>query len=403
MNQYRDREMPALLESVRQRNRDDGSQKIFFYKLLSPRSADIRDPLFDLPKDPSGRRAYTTLQLRDVVNIRLGSQRGLDPVRVLVTYLPQGFRLIVGRDLHDQQELLEHILHVVLIAIGLIVLLTLLGGAFMGYGVLRRIDAVSETVGEIIQGDLTRRLPVHTRDNEFDQLSNKLNLMLERIEQLMRGMREVSDNLAHDLRKPLTRLRNRLDVTLLEARNEKEYHEVIEAAMADADSLIKTFNALLSIAQAEAGVRSSDWSAVNLEELTEDMAELYGALAEERGINFVWSAAPGLTVHGNRQLLAQAVSNVLDNALKFTPRGGHVELNTTLKEKRPAIIVSDSGPGIPEQDRERALQRFVRLDGARSTEGNGLGLSLVAAVAKLHDAVLRLEDNKPGLRMIIYF
>jgi signal transduction histidine kinase len=403
MSQYRDQAMPALLESVRQRNRDDGSQKIFFYKLLGPHRAEVPEALSELPVDPGTRRAYTTLKLGDVVHFGLDSRRNLDPVRVLVTYLPHGYRLIVGRDLHDQRELLDHILRVVLIAITLIVLLTLMGGALMGYGVLRRIDAVRETVGEIIQGDLSRRLPVDTRGDEFDQLSGRLNVMLERIELLMRGMREVSDNLAHDLRKPLTRLRNRLDVTLLEARSEIEYREIIEAAIADADSLIKTFNALLSIAQAEAGVRGRDWSAVNLEELAADMAELYGALAEQRGIEFGWSAEPGLKVHGNRQLLAQAVSNLLDNALKFTPQGSRVELTTGLLENRPAIIVTDTGPGIPAPDRNHALQRFVRLDGARSTEGNGLGLSLVTAVAKLHGADLRLEDNRPGLRVVICF
>jgi signal transduction histidine kinase len=292
---------------------------------------------------------------------------------------------------------------VVLMAVGLIFLVALTGGARMGYAVLRRIDAVSLTAGEIIGGDLSQRLPVGGRDDEFERLSLQLNTMLGRIEQLLAGMRNVTDNVAHDLRGPLTRLRNRLEVTLLEQRSEAEYREVIETTIGDAEDLIKTFNALLSIAQAEAGVRAEDWRTQDLGSLAEEMAELYEPIAEDRGLQFTLTAEPGLEVSANRQLLAQALSNLLDNATKYAGPKGRIELTATRREGRPTIVVADSGPGIPVADRERALKRFVRLDAARSTPGNGLGLSLVKAVASLHRAKLRLEDNQPGLRVVLQF
>ena len=188
---------------------------------------------------------------------------------------------------------------------------------------------------------------------------------------------------------------------MLEARNEDEYREVLNQVMDDADGLIRTFNALLSIAQAESGVHSGDWGKVDLSGLADELAELYAPLAEDSGIRFSQQVEPRLQVSGNRQLLAQAISNLLDNAIKYTPEGGRIHFQVGCEAGGCFMRIRDSGPGIPEQDRERALQRFVRLDSSRSAPGNGLGLSLVKAVAQLHEATLTLADNHPGLDVVI--
>jgi signal transduction histidine kinase len=400
LNLYQTQALPALAENVRRRNRSDGPRQIFFYLLAGPDSVQRIDQLHPWP--PQQRSVYATLRFSDVFQGARERSDGEDRVRVLMTVLPGDYRLLVGRDLNEERALLNHNLRVVLLVITITVLLATLGSVVLGRHTLRRIDAVSRTANAIVAGDLTKRVAITPRNDEFDELGRMINAMLERIEQLMTGMRQVTDNVAHDLRSPLNRLRTRLEITLLEARTPDEYRGVLEQTIGDADELLKTFNALLGIAQAEAGIQR-DWAEQDLTVLVEDLADLYGALAEERGIGFHWSAASTPRVRGNRQLLAQTLSNLLDNAVKYTPAGGRIELKTARLEGAPALIVADSGPGIPGAMREKVLERFVRLDNARSSPGNGLGLSLVKAVARLHGAALRLEDNQPGLRVTLLF
>lgn len=395
LDRSRTRALPALREMVQQRSRGDGHRRIFFYRLRGPGGPAL--------PEASGRQGYATLRLGEVFAIDPDREEADVPVRVLITALPGGYRLLVGRDLGDERRLLEHTLGVVLGVIAVTFLLAILASAWLGALTLRRIDAISRTAGEIIAGDLSRRIPIGARDDEFDALGRRLNAMLERIESLMAAMRQVTDNVAHDLRSPLSRLRNRLEVTLLEARREPEYREVIEKTIADADALLGTFNALLGIARAEAGVQRDDWTEVELKTLAEDLSELYGALAEDKGVELICRVDAAPTIRGHRQLLAQALSNLLDNAVKYTPAGGRIELVVAQTGGVPELRVADSGPGIPSAERERVLERFVRLDGARSSPGSGLGLSLVRAVAQLHDAQLRLADNRPGLRVSLRF
>lgn len=402
INLYRNQSLPALLDSIRRRSHDDGPRSIFFYLLWSPdHQQRLAGQLPEWPSQLDARRRYATLRLSDVFQLRPGDSD--EEVRVLVTTLPDGYRLLVGRGLRDEQALLDHSFTLSMAIIGVILLLALLGSLVLGHYTLRRIDAVSRTAGEIMAGDLTRRIAISGRANEFDDLGGKLNQMLTRIEQLMGGLRQVTDNVAHDLRKPLNRLRNRLEVTLLEARNADEYRAVLEQSITDTDEMLKTFNALLSIAQAEAGVKRNDWGEVILSELVEDLADLYGAVAEEQQLEFHWEADPTAVISGNRRLLAQAVGNLLDNAVKYTPPGGRIELNVATTEWTVILTVADTGSGIPRAERERVLERFVRLDSARSHPGSGLGLSLVRAVARLHDARLTLADNAPGLRVVLHF
>jgi len=252
-------------------------------------------------------------------------------------------------------------------------------------------------------GELGQRIALSGTRDEFDQLAANLNAMLDQIERLLQGMRQVTDNVAHDLRTPLNRLRTRIEIALLADPRPAEWRAVLEETLVDAEKMIGTFNALLEIARAEAGSDRTAFEPVALAALTHDLAELYAPLAEDRQIAFARDCPPAIEVQANRHLLAQALANLLDNAIKYTPPGGAVRLAVENGAAGPAITVADSGPGIPAAERERVLERFVRLDATRSTSGNGLGLSLVQAVARLHGARLVLGDNQPGLMVRLEF
>jgi signal transduction histidine kinase len=283
------------------------------------------------------------------------------------------------------------------------------GGYWVSRKLLARIDALAETTRTIMDGDLTGRLPVTGSGDEIDRLSESLNLMLARLEQLMAGLREVSDNIAHDLKTPLNRLRNRVEQALREPYGEAAYREALERTIEEADGLIKTFNALLSIARIEAGAGGENREKLDVSALLRDVAELYEPVAEERGIELRAETDAPIFVRADRQLLGQAIANLIDNALKYgapersSGNGSRSEVEVIAHAKGPIaeIVVTDRGPGVPVPDRERVLDRFVRLEASRSEPGSGLGLSLVAAVARLHGGTLRLEDNEPGLRVVL--
>jgi signal transduction histidine kinase len=274
------------------------------------------------------------------------------------------------------------------------------GGWFITRRVLKRVDDMTETTRTIMEGDLGGRLKVAGTGDELDRLAQNLNAMLDRIGELMTGLREVSDNIAHDLKTPLTRLRNKADEALREAETPQALRAALEATIEESDNLIRIFNALLMIARLEAGSARAELSDFDAAEAVRDVAELYEALAEEAGLPLAVSIEESLPVHGSRELLGQAVANLLDNALKYGG-SGPVTVAAARRDGAVAIAVADRGPGIAEADRGRALERFVRLETARSRPGFGLGLSLAAAVARLHGGTLRLEDNEPGLRAVL--
>jgi len=319
--------------------------------------------------------------------------------------LPSGYRLIVGRDIEDRRELARMVRSAMLWGLGVMALFGIGGGYWVSRKLLARIDTLAATTRTIMEGDLGGRLPITGSGDELDRLSESLNLMLARIEQLMAGLREVSDNIAHDLKTPLNRLRNRVEGALREPYGEPVYREALERTIEEADGLIKTFNALLSIARIEAGAGGDNRERLDVTALLRDVAELYEPVAEERGLVLKAEADAPVLIRGDRQLLGQAIANLIDNAIKYgTARAEatpEVEVRAIAKKRVAEIVVTDRGPGVPVSDRERVLGRFVRLEASRSEPGSGLGLSLVAAVARLHGGSLRLEDNEPGLRVIL--
>ncbi len=328
---------------------------------------------------------------------------------VRVFQLPGGFRMLVGRDLDERERLYNIVLAAGRWSVAIVIVLGLAGGLFVTRRVLRRVDAMTETSRTIMAGDLGERLPVAGTGDELDRLAENLNIMLERIEALMHGLKEVSDNIAHDLKTPLTRLRNRTEQALRTASSESDYRAALEATLEESDGLIRTFNALLMIARAESGQARDDMIDFDATEIAHDVGELYEPLADEKGIALTVEADAAAPVKGNRELVSQALANLVDNAIKYAkpcgemPAGAapRIVVRAVNDGDRVLLSVADNGPGIPQVDRGRALERFIRLEQSRSQPGSGLGLSLAAAVARLHGGELTLADNEPGLQSII--
>lgn len=331
---------------------------------------------------------------------------GTDPheARAYLFRLAGGFSLLVGRDVQERRYFVRLIRQALYWAIGLILALGLAGGVLISRNFLRRIDAISTTSRSIMSGDLSERMEVSGTGDELDRLAVSLNEMLDQIERLMNAMREVTDNVAHDLKTPLTRLRARLE-DALRTGSEPVYREALERTIEEADQLLKTFNSLLSIARAEAGETRASMEQVDIAPMLSDVVELYEPLVEEAGGTIAVDVAGRCRVRGDGQLLAQVVSNLLDNALKYGAVEGGPPLHVVVTASRVGdsveIVVADNGPGIPEDQRTRALERFVRLDTSRTRPGSGLGLSLVVGVARLHGGEFRLEENTPGLRAVL--
>jgi len=270
--------------------------------------------------------------------------------------------------------------------------------------VLRRVDAMSASAQTIMSGDLSQRLPRTGSGDELDRLATSLNAMLERIGELMKGLQEVSDNIAHDLKTPLTRLRNGVDEALRTAQSPDDYRACLEKVVEESEGLIRVFNALLMIARLESGAAQEAMQDFDVAEVARDVAELYDAVAEEQGVMLTLDVDGPLMMRGGRELIGQALANLVDNAIKYgqpSQEGAQALVNIAVRRMgdRIELDVADRGPGIAAQDRARVLERFVRLEGSRSRPGSGLGLSLASAVARLHHGVLRLDDNEPGLRV----
>jgi signal transduction histidine kinase len=328
---------------------------------------------------------------------------GYAVVRSLV--LESGLRLVVGRDVIERRGFTAIVFQGFLYAVIGILVFSVLAGVLTSRRVLRRIDAINATSAKIMSGNLSERVPVTKANDEFDTLATSLNAMLDRIEGLMQGLKEVTDNVAHDLKTPLTRLRTKAESALRENADSNAQREALETTISESDKLIKTFNALLMIARAEAGAPSGALADVDVSAVARDVAELYEPVAEEQGLKLEAAIDPGVHLRANRELIGQALVNLVENALKyFEPaegKAGRIDLRVRTSGTRVLIEVADNGPGIPAEDRLRVVERFVRLEKSRTEPGSGLGLSLVNAVARLHKGEFRIEDNAPGVRAVI--
>src|SRR5471030_275991 len=395
--EYQHFNLPGLVETVRARSLHQGQA---LYLLSDGLHHVVAGNLDAWPQISDSSGNMVEFDYERPVDGKLEARRA----RGRVFALAGDFALLVAQDVHDRY-LTERMFTTTLPwTVLLILLLGTAGGALMSRNMLRRLDTINRTSGEIIAGDLTRRVPLNGSGDEFDALAENLNRMLDRIERLMKGLREVTDSVAHDLRTPLNRLRNRLEESVARLNANGAQAGEIERAIAETDQLIGTFNALLLIAETDAGTTRAAMSALDLGSVAADVAELYEPLAEEKKLALTLAPGGAIAIEGNRSLIAQALANLVDNAIKYTPAGGKARIRVAITETGVDLSVADSGPGISLADRPRVTERFVRLEASRNSPGTGLGLSLVAAVAHFHNAVLVLEDNMPtGLKAVLHF
>jgi len=391
--QYQVRGIFGLVEIIRNRSSDETRSR-GLYLLTDPLLNPLAGNLTHWPVEARGDPRWIDFRIQSAKDESGPAQIA----RARTFRLQGGFHLLVGRDLTERALFRDTIRDALIWALVITVALGVGGGLLLSRYFLHRLDAFSEGSRAILHGDLKQRMPVSGSGDEYDRLAESLNEMLDQIGRLMDSMRGVADDIAHDLRSPISRLRSRLELTLMDEPDSERYRATLEKTIEEADAILATFNALLAIALAESGALRENFETLDLAGLTRDAAELYQAAAEDRGQTLDLNVEGAPVAMGDRNLLSQALANLLDNALKHTPAGGTIRLAVGVTaDGRAEISVSDTGAGIPEQDRARVLERFARLDGSRTTSGSGLGLSQVAATARLHDAELRLEDNDPGL------
>ena len=322
------------------------------------------------------------------------------PVQALLlrTSLPGGYDLLVGRSTARFQRLERFFEYGLAGAAGVILLVAVVGGLAIRRALLVELHGINQTASAIVEGDLSRRLPVSGGTSELDMLAQTVNRMLDQIEQLVHGVRNVSNAIAHDLRTPIAELRVRLETLLLTRPSSEEAMLEIESAVADVDRVIGIFNALLRLAQIETGARRSGFVELDVAEVAREAVDFYQPLAESKGITLTCACESGIRIAGDPLLLAQAIGNLIDNALKYARKNGSIDVEAVSRGETACVTVADNGPGIPAEEMPRVSERFYRGDRSRGTPGVGLGLSLVAAVATLHHGRLELEDNRPGVR-----
>lgn len=391
--EYQKTGMQGVLETVASRSRQDSNQIYLFTNPLGRRLAGNLD---SLPVAATGKEGWIEFSYA----VDTGGRLDQHTARAYYRELEGGYRVVVGRNVEERRKFADIIRTTLVWALAITLLLGVTGGLLVSRNFLRRIDSITAASGRIMSGDLSERMPVRGTGDEIDRLSVSLNEMLDQIERLMAGMSEISSNVAHDLRTPLTRLKARAEDALRNGTPE-EYKTALEQTLEESDRLLETFNALLSIARVESGQPREGMARVDAAALVREVAELYEPTVEEEGGTLSVKAEGDEPVRADRQLLAQALTNLIDNALKHGGQPGapaRIDIAVGHSGGDVVVTVADNGRGIPEADRERVKERFVRLEESRSKPGSGLGLSLVAGIMTLHRGRLELEDNAPGLR-----
>jgi signal transduction histidine kinase len=394
--QYEERGLAGLVAVIHERASDGGDS---VYLLVDRAFGPLAGNLTAWP--PSAIASSEWVRLDLVRRDDIGPAR--HEVRAHTFQLAGGYRLLVGRDMHEKAKFRNIVVETLTWSLAGALALGLLGGVFLSRRILARVDGVTQTARQIMEGDLSRRIHERGSGDEIDRLAESLNAMFEQIERLMSGMRLATDSLAHDLRGPLTRLRGRIELALLQPPDSAQDRAALVDVLSQAESSLAMFDSLLKIAAAEAGVAGTELKPLDLTMLARDAVELYEPVAEEKGLEMDVATTDVPLINAQRELLSQAVANVLDNAVRHTPSGGRVAVRVAADSPEVVLTIADTGPGVPQPDRERVLERFVRLEECRPGPGAGLGLSLVAAVCKLHGATLRLADNSPGLRVEMRF
>jgi len=393
---YRDGRIGRLVDAVQERA--DASLNGEAFYLLESRSGQVLAGNLDAVEPFSGWREIN-LENAGAPNRDHHSVR-----RVLALGVPlNGAFVFVGRNMFRITEVQETLLRSLGWAIVTTVLLALVGGAILSRGALRRVERIARATRSIVDGDLARRLPARARGDEIDLLARNINRMLDWIEELMEGLRQVTNDIAHDLRTPLSRLRQRLETAQRRERTVEGLGVAMGRAIEEIDAILGTFNALLRIAQIEAGARKAQFTRVDLSELARTIAEAYEVVAETEGQTLRATIADALVLHGDRDLLTQMLANLVENAIRHTPAGTTITLVAASGPDGTVIEVADDGPGIPADERDKVFERFYRLETSRTTPGSGLGLALVRAIAELHGAEVMLADNAPGLRVVLRF
>jgi signal transduction histidine kinase len=385
-----------FIELIEQRSQDQDVRGAV-YLMVDPQLRPVAGNVPAWPKTDTDDGKWIQFK----ISVPFGDETREHEMRARRFKLPGGYNMLVGHDVQERQDVKNLMMRGLIAAVVLTLLLGLGGGFWMGRRILAQAGAISAVATQIMRGDLSQRLPVRDADDEINTLAREINTMLDRIEQLTLGMRTVLDSAAHDLRTPLNRLQASAEGAMSQLEPGSAERRVLEGVSGEVDHMRSTLDALLRIALAETGTVARE--PVDLSELVASMVELYAPVSEERGITLESAVASGAQVQGSRQLLAQALANLLDNAIKFTPDGGRIRVLLKALGGAHEVIVEDDGPGIPADKRELVLGRRVRLDEARNVPGSGLGLSLVAAVTKLHGARLILDDAAPGLRVSLRF
>lgn len=389
--QYEAEDMPGLERAINERVAQHPDGEVV-YLLTRDKQEVLAGNLPQWPAAPVDEDGWTNFPL-----MHWGLNNETRSARALTITLSDDLQLLVGRDLANRNHVHRVILDALLGALAITVVLALGIGAWVSRRVTRRLEVMNKTARSIMDGDLSQRVPRDDSNDDFDQVGANLNRMLDRIQALLTSMQEISSNVAHDLRKPLTRLRHRLEES--QHADPEDIQASLQKATLEADALMSTFNALLRIARIESRSGHSEFVEVDAAKLLADVGELYEPSALENKQQLIVTAEPGLCVWADRDLLFQAVANLVDNAVKYTPAGGRIDILAETVGASILIAVSDSGPGIPTELREKVFQRFYRVEDSRTTPGNGLGLSLVQAIANLHNTSVTLLDNAPGLRV----